>query len=293
MRRRRSFLVHGLLLVGAVVAAFPFFWMLSSSLKPNLEAIRFPPTLVPREWLWANYVYALAAAPFPRYFLNSVIQSVGVAACVTVTSVLAAYAFAFLEFPGRRNLFTAFVLTLLVPPEITLIPNFVVVTALHWYNTFLALIVPFGASVLSIFLLRQVFRGIPRDLHDAARVDGCSPGYFLLRILVPLSGSGLAVVGLLAFLRAWNDLLWPLVVTSTDNMRTIQVGLLAFSQNVSTQYNLLMAATVMVVLPTVAVFLLAQRQIIEGIGTTVSAGDHAAEGSTTTEHFPSFGDVSA
>jgi multiple sugar transport system permease protein len=268
LRRMRTFVVHGLLLAGAVVAAFPFFWMLSSSLKPNLEAIRFPPTLVPREWLWANYACALAAAPFTRYFLNSLIQSVGVAACVTVTSVLAAYAFAFLDFPGRRHLFTMFVLTLLVPPEITLIPNFVVVTALHWYNTFLALIVPFGASVLSIFLLRQVFLGIPRDLYDAARVDGCSPGYFLLRILVPLSGSGLAVVGLLAFLRAWNDLLWPLVVTSTDNMRTIQVGLLAFSQNVSTQYNLLMAATVMVVLPTVAVFLLAQRQIIEGIGTT-------------------------
>ena len=269
MRRpSRAAAVHVLLLFGAVVTAFPFFWMLSSSLKSNVEAIRFPPTLVPHAWVWQNYVHALAAAPFARYFLNSLLQSTGVAACVTVTSALAAYAFAFLEFPGRRILFGAFVMTLLVPPEITLIPNFVVVTALHWYNTFLGLIIPFGASVLSIFLLRQAFLGIPRDLHDAARVDGCSSGFFLWRIVVPLAGPGLAVVGLLAFLRAWNDLLWPLVATSTDNMRTVQVGLLAFSQNVSTQYNLLMAATVMIVLPTVAAFLLAQRQIIEGIGTT-------------------------
>jgi len=268
VRAPQTLALHGLLLAGVAVMAFPFLWMLSSSLKSNVDAIRFPPTLVPRDWLWANYGHALAAAPFPRYFLNSLIQSVGVAACVTVTSTLAAYAFVFLEFPGRRALFGAFVFTLLIPPEITLIPNFVVVTALHWYNTFLALIVPFGASVLSIFLLRQVFLGIPRDLYDAARVDGCSPGFFLWRILMPLSGSGLAVVGLLAFLRAWNDLLWPLVATSSDNMRTIQVGLLAFSQNVTSQYNLLMAASVMVVLPTVAAFLLAQRQIIEGIGTT-------------------------
>lgn len=260
--------VHILLLCGTVATTFPFFWMLSSSLKSNIEAIRFPPTLVPQEWLWQNYARALAAAPFPQYFLNSLIQSTGVAACVTLTSALAAYAFAFLEFPGRRLIFGAFVATLLVPPEITLIPNFVVITALHWYNTFLALIIPLGASVLSIFLLRQVFLAIPRDLHDAARADGCSSGYFLWRIVVPLSGPGLAVVGLLAFLRAWNDLLWPLVATSTENMRTVQVGLLAFSQNVSTEYNLLMAATVMAILPTVAAFLLAQRQIIEGIGTT-------------------------
>jgi multiple sugar transport system permease protein len=269
MRRpKTTAMIHGVLLCGAAVTAFPFFWMVSSSLKSNIEAIRFPPSLVPHEWLWQNYASALGAAPFPRYFLNSLIQSVGVAACVTVTSALAAYAFAFLEFPGRRILFGAFVATLLVPPEITLIPNFIVVTRLHWYNTFLALIIPLGASVLSVFLLRQVFLGIPRDLHEAARVDGCSSGYFLWRIVVPLSGPGLAVVALLAFLRAWNDLLWPLVVTSTEAMRTVQVGLLTFSQHVSTEYNLLMAATVMVVLPTVAAFLVAQRQIIEGIGTT-------------------------
>ena len=268
MRISRTAAAHLLLLSGAAVTAFPFFWMLTSSLKSNVEAIRFPAALVPHEWLWQNYARALAAAPFSRYFLNSLIQSTGVAACVTLTSALAAYAFAFLEFPGRRILFGAFVATLLVPPEITLIPNFVVITALHWYNTFLALIIPMGASVLSVFLLRQVFLGIPRDLWDAARVDGCPPGYFLRRIVVPLSRPGLAVVALLAFLRAWNDLLWPLVATSTDNMRTVQVGLLAFSQNVSTDYTLLMAAAVMVVLPTAGAFLLAQRQIIEGIGTT-------------------------
>ncbi len=267
-RRPAALGIHLLLLCGAVVTAFPFFWMLCSSLKPNLEAIRFPPTLLPHQWAWDNYAHALAAAPFPRYFVNSLVMSVGVAGCVTVTSALAAYAFVFLEFPGRRVLFTVFIATLLIPPEITVIPNFVVITALHWYNTFLGLILPLGASVLSVFLLRQVFLEIPRDLHDAARVDGCPPARFLWGIVVPLSAPGLAVVALLAFLRAWNDLLWPLVATSTDSMRTVQVGLLAFSQNVSTEYNLLMAATAMVVLPTVGAFLAAQRYIIEGISTS-------------------------
>ena len=263
-----ALLVHALLLGGTVVAAFPFFWMVSSSLKSNLEAVRFPPTLLPSHWLWQNYARALEAAPFPRYFLNSLVMSAGVAVCVTLTSALAAYAFAFLEFPGRRGLFAAFITTLLIPPEITLIPNFVVITALHWYNTFPGLILPLGASVLSVFLLRQVFLGIPRDLHDAARADGCPPSQFLWKIVVPLSAPGLAVVALLAFLRAWNDLLWPLVATSSDNMRTVQVGLLAFSQNVSTEYTLLMAATTVVVLPTVGAFLVAQRHIVEGIATT-------------------------
>ncbi len=266
--RRGVLLVHVLLLAGAVVTAFPFLWMVSSSLKPNVEAIRFPPTLLPHAWAWHNYVHAWRAAPFPRYFFNSLIMSAGVAASVTATSALAAFAFAFLEFPGKGALFTAFVATLLIPPEITLIPNFVVITALHWYNTFLGLVLPLGASVLSIFLLRQMFLGIPRDLYDAARVDGCAPARFLRAVVVPLAAPGLAVVALLAFLRSWNDLLWPLVATSTDSMRTVQVGLLAFSQNVSTEYNLLMAAATMVVLPTIAAFLAAQRHIIEGISTT-------------------------
>jgi multiple sugar transport system permease protein len=259
---------HALLLAGAVVTAFPFVWMLSSSLKPNVEAIQFPPTLLPHRWAWHTYAEAWRAAPFPRYFVNSLVMSLGVASCVTVTSALAAYAFAFLEFRGKGALFTAFVATLLIPPEITLIPNFVVITALHWYNTFPGLVLPLGASVLSVFLLRQTFLGIPRDLHDAARVDGCPPARFLWAIAVPLASPGLAVVALLAFLRSWNDLLWPLVATSTDSMRTVQVGLLAFSQNVSTEYNLLMAATTMVVLPTVGAFLVAQRHIIEGISAT-------------------------
>jgi multiple sugar transport system permease protein len=265
---RRELPVHALLLAGAVITAFPFFWMASSSLKANVEAVRFPPTLLPHAWVWDNYARAWHAAPFARYFVNSVVMSVGVALCVTVTSALAAYAFAFLDVPGRRLLFPAFVATLLIPPEITLIPNFVMITRLHWYNTFAGLIVPLGASALSIFLLRQMFLGIPRDLHDAARVDGCPPGRFLWTVVVPLAAPGLAVVALLAFLRAWNDLLWPLVATSSDTMRTAQVGLLAFSQNVSTEYNLLMAASTMVVLPTVAAFLAAQRHIIDGISTT-------------------------
>ncbi|MDI3299405.1 MAG: carbohydrate ABC transporter permease [Bacillota bacterium] len=256
------------LLAGAVVTSFPFYWMITSGLKSNLEAVRFPPTLLPHAWEWSNYAAAWSAAPFARYFLNSAVFSLGVALCVTVTSALAAYAFAYLAFPGRDLLFTLFVATLLVPPEITLIPDFVLIRALGWYDTFAGLVLPLGASALSVFLLRQIFLGIPRELHEAARIDGCPPWLFFWRFVLPLGAPGLAVVGLLAFLRAWNDLLWPLIATSSDRMRTVQVGLLTFSQDVSTEYNLLMAAATMVVLPTVAAFLIAQRQLIEGIAAT-------------------------
>ncbi len=243
--------------------AFPFAWMALSSVKRHAEAISFPPTLLPREWHLENYARVFDAAPFDRYLINSGIQATAIALAVMATSVLAAYAFARLRFRGREALFVLFLATVMVPPEVALIPNFLVVKTLGWYNTYLALIVPPSAHVLSIFLLRQAFRSLPRELYEAALLDGCTHSRYVARIALPLVAPTVAVVGFLAFLRAWNDLLWPLIITSSKDMRTIQVGLMAFSTDAGTDIPLVMAGSTVAVVPIVLVFLLAQRRIID------------------------------
>jgi multiple sugar transport system permease protein len=251
-----------------LVVAFPFYWMLSTSLKTNAEASAFPPTLVPAQWLFSNYVKAWQSAPFARYFLNSAIMAVGTVVLELVTGCLAAYALARMRVPGRKLIFGILLATLMIPPEAILIPNFIIIKTFQWYNTFWALIIPFAASVFSIFLLRQTFLNVPHELYEAAVLDGCSHLRYLWRIVVPLSRAGLAVVALLTFIRTWNAFQWPLIITSARDMRPIQVGLSNFQSDVSTNYNLLMAGSAMAVAPIILLFIVAQRQLVQGIGRT-------------------------
>ncbi|MEW6229447.1 MAG: carbohydrate ABC transporter permease, partial [Bacillota bacterium] len=192
-------MIHLVLILGAVAMVFPFYWVVCTSFKTNYEAISFPPTLFPREPVFSNYGKALAAAPFGRYFLNSVIQAGGVSVGVLITSILAAYAFANMRFAGKNVIFTIVLATMMVPAEVTLIPNFVIIKKMGLYNTYLALILPFVGHVFSIFLLRQSFLNVPRDLYEAAAIDGCSHFRYLLDVMLPLSIPGISVVGLLAF----------------------------------------------------------------------------------------------
>ncbi len=254
-------------LTGGLVG-FAFYWMLATSLKSNAEASAFPPSLIPTEWLFSNYVRAWQSAPFPRYFLNSAIMSFGTVALELITSSLAAYALARLHLPGAKWVFGILLATFMIPPEAILIPNFIIIQRLHWYNTFWALIVPFAASAFSIFLLRQAFLNIPNELFEAAVLDGCSHLRYLRQIVVPLSRSALAVVALLSFIASWNAFIWPLLVTGSRDMQTIQVGLRVFTSDVSTQYNLLMAGSAMAALPTILLFIVAQRQLVQGIART-------------------------
>ncbi len=252
---------------GALVA-FPFYWMVSTSLKSNAEASAFPPSLLPTEWLFANYAKAWHSAPFGRYFVNSAVMSVGTVVLELVTGCLAAYALARMHVPGRKWIFGILLATLMIPPEAIIIPNFIIVKTFQWYNTYWALIIPFAASVFSIFLLRQTFLNVPHELYEAAVLDGCSHLRYLWRIVVPLSRAGLAVVALLTFIRTWNAFQWPLIVTGSAEMRPIQVGLLIFQSDVSTNYNLLMAGSAMAVAPIILLFIVAQRQLVQGIGRT-------------------------
>ncbi len=258
--------IYAVLTLGAVVAAFPFIWMILTSLKSYQEtALR---VWFPSEWLFSNYPAAWSQAPFARYFINSTVIAVSTVVGVLFTSILAAYAFARMDFFGKRLLFLVFLSTLMIPFEILLIPDYLIVVRLGWINNYLALIVPWTASAFQIFLLRQFFATVPKDLYDAALLDGCDHLRFLLRVVVPLSRPALVTVGLFAFLGAWRALVWPLIVTKSEDMRTVEVGLATFVQEAGTQTQFLMAAATFAILPIIILYFLGQKSFIEGIATS-------------------------
>ncbi|HEY8346085.1 MAG TPA: carbohydrate ABC transporter permease [Symbiobacteriaceae bacterium] len=259
-----SLLLHAFLIAGAIAVVLPFLWMITTSLKPIQETFS-PPYLVPVWFRWENYVAAWKAAPFGRYYLNSFIMAVFITAGQVITSAMAAYAFDRLEFPFKNVLFLLFLGTLMIPFHLQLIPSYLLVQRLGWLNTYAALIVPRLASAFGIFLMRQYFRTIPRELDEAAMIDGCSPFGVLFRVLLPIARPAVATLGLFAFLFAWNDFLWPLIVTTSPEKLTIQVGLAMFSGKYGTQWVYLMAGTVTATLPVLALFVLAQRWIIQGL----------------------------
>lgn len=262
-RRGVTVILHTILIVGSVVAAFPFVWMLLTSLKSYQEFIAGQ--LIPDILRFSNYLEAWRMAPFGRYFLNSIFISFMTVTAVLVTSTLAAYAFARIDFFGRDVLFMVFLATLMVPFEVTMIPNFILIRDLGWYDSYWAMIVPFSASVFGIFLLRQFFRTIPQDFYDAAVLDGCGHLRFLWEIVLPLSKPALITVGLFTFLGSWNALLWPLIVTRTQEIRPIMLGLAEFITEAGTQTQLLMAAATLTILPVIIFYFFAQREFIEGI----------------------------
>jgi multiple sugar transport system permease protein len=257
-----------LMATAGLVMAFPFLWMLLTSVKSESEATSFPPSIVPAHWLLSNYIDAWRAAPFGRYFLNSAIMAVGTALLGLTTASLGAYALARMNVPARGVIFATLLATLVIPPEVTLIPNYISMQRLGWYNTYLALIVPFGASVFNVFLLRQAFLQLPQELYEAAILEGCGHLRYLWKFALPLSRPTLAIIALLTAIRAWNDFQWPLIITDTPDLRPIQVGLTIFRSDVSTNFQLLMAGSVMAVVPVVVLFILTQRQLIQGIART-------------------------
>jgi multiple sugar transport system permease protein len=258
-------LLYAVLILGAVIMAFPFYWMITTAFKGLSESVAIPPTLWPTKWIWTNFIDAWQAAPFPRYFLNTVIMAVGSTVGTLITGALAAYAFARMRFFGKDVLFMMFLMTMMIPFEVTLIPDFLIIRTLHWYNTYTALIVPWTASVFSIFLLRQFFMSLPKELYEATILDGGTHFQFLYRVAIPLAIPALITVAIFSFLGSWNSLLWPLIVTSSPNLRPIQVGLSAFQGEAGSYYNLLMAGATLAILPIVILFLVAQKQFVEGI----------------------------
>lgn len=260
-------LIYALLIAGAVWSLFPFVWMVLSSLKGYAEAAAAQ-DLLPTRWLFSNYADAWNAVQiFPQYFANTLFICSATVAGVLVTSTLAAYAFARMRFPGRDALFFIILATMMVPFEVTLVPNFILVSNLHWIDHYEALIIPWTAGAFSIFLLRQFFRGIPSELYDAAVIDGCGHLRFLATIVVPLSRPALITTALFTFLSSWNSLMWPLLVTNRPEIRPIQVGLASFITDAGTQVQLLMAAVTISIIPVILIYLYLQRWFVEGIAT--------------------------
>ena len=267
--RTRTVFKHVVLTAVAVVIAFPFYWMLSTAFKSFFEATQFPPTLFPVEFHLENFATAWGDAPFPTYFRNTFVIAIAVTAGELATSILAAYAFARMSFKGQGVLFFILLATYMIPSEATLIPNFVLVTRyLRMADTLQVQIIPFLASVFSIFLLRQHFRSIPNELADAAKVDGAGHLRFLWGIVLPLSIPVLVTVTLITGLGVYDAFQWPLLVTNSDAVRPVQVGMAQFRTEFGAQYHLEMAAATFVIAPVVLIFLFAQRYLIQGVART-------------------------
>jgi ABC-type glycerol-3-phosphate transport system permease component len=259
-------LVHLLLLAGVFVMFIPLAWTISTSLKKPGEVFLFPPTFVPSEIIWGNYAEAVTAIPFFRYLQNTVIIT-GLSIIGKVISVtLVAFAFARLRWWGRDTLFLIMLATLMLPPHVTLIPQFILFKQLGWINTFLPLIVPqfFGGPWLT-FLVRQFLLTLPRELDDAARIDGCSSWGVFWRIILPQAKPALLIVVIFVFNNTWNEFLLPLIYLQSQENFTLALGLRLFQGEASTGWHLLMAASLLTMLPVLILFFAAQRYFMQGI----------------------------
>ena len=269
-RRGRAFptervLSYALLLVAAALVAFPLILALSYSLMSESEIASFPPPLVPLRPTLDNYATVLGTIPIARYLANSFVVSGAVVVGQLLTASLAAYAFAFLAFRGRQLLFFVFLSTLMIPWEATIIPNYMTIRSLGWLDSYQGLAVPFVATAFGTFLLRQAFLQIPRELWDAARIDGTSSFRFLRTMVLPLSRPALATVAIYGFLSTYNQYFWPLLITNETLMRTTQVGVAQLRFEESARWGVIMAGVIMIAVPTLALLVAGQRQLIRGL----------------------------
>lgn len=273
LRRRARSPLAGAALVAtlaliSVLFMTPFLWMLSASFRTQGDLLGNPMTLWPQQFTLDNYLDVWQRIPFGRQFVNTAVFA-GLVSVVSVTlDSMAGYAFARFEFPGRGVLFVTVLVTLMLPIQVTLIPMFQLLSDLGWINSLQGLVVPRIADAFGIFFMRQFFLSLPRDLEDAGRLDGVSEFGIWRRIMMPLAWPAVLTLGLFNLLYNWNDLLWPLVVTTDERMRTLPAGLALFKGQHSAEYGLLMAGAILALLPMVVAFLLVQRRFIEGIATT-------------------------
>ncbi|UCE06984.1 MAG: carbohydrate ABC transporter permease [bacterium] len=261
----KTVLFHLVIYAVALATVAPFIWMLLTSVKDLSDIFVYPPKWLPTEFHFENFVRAFEAAPFSRYYLNSIVVAVTVTIGQLITCSMAAFAFARLKFWGRDVLFIIFLGTMMIPYQVTMIPSFMVLHWLGWIDSYNALIIPGLASAFGTFLLRQFFLTIPKELEEAAYIDGCSRLKVLWRIIVPLSKPALATLAIFTFMGVFNDFIWALIVISSEEMRTVQLGLAIFRDRYLTEWDLMMAGSVTATLPILVVFFFAQKYFIKGI----------------------------
>ncbi len=264
-------MVFVVLVIGA-----PLLWMVSGSLRTTQEIYAMPPVWIPSAPRWENFVDAWNAAPFDRFYLNTIITTLGGTGLELINATMTAYAIAFLRFPKKNWFFMGLLLALMVPAQVTILPNYITMANIfgqNWINTYQGIILPGASVAFGTFLLRQAFLGLPREVLDAARVDGCGHVRLLVDIVIPMAQPVLVTFGLISLVAKWNDYLWPLIITNTQNMRTLTVGITyLFDQEGNTDWGVVMAGTIFVVLPLLIVYVFAQRYVIQGMTAGATKG---------------------
>lgn len=269
----QTILLHLVIGFGALLMFFPFLWMVLTSLKDFSQAFLIPPKWIPDPWVWQNYPASLQAMPFGRGYFNSFYITAIVVSVTLFTASMAAYAFAKIPFPGREALFLLFLATLMVPGQVTIIPLFLIMQRLGWINTHLAVIVPPALfNAFAVFLLRQFIRGIPKELEEAAVVDGANRWRIYWQIILPLLVPALAALGIFIFLGSWNNFFGPLIFLNDPELFTVPLMLNMFKGQYTVDWTLLMAGAAIAVIPVLVVYMIGQRQIVEGITLTGLTG---------------------
>lgn len=271
-QRRRGHLSQALLTLFVIGFMVPLLWMVVTSLKPGAEVFSSPPRIVGSQVLWSNYLEVWTYVSFGRYMLNSFLVSIAGTALVVLTSLASAYAFSRLRFRGRDGLFFVYLGTLMVPQEVVVIPMYLFMTQLGWVNTFQALIMPWAFTAFGTFLLRQAMLSVPRELEDAAKIDGANHFTILARIMTPVVKPTVAVLVVFTFIGYWNNFLWPLIIVNDPEHTTVPLGLNGFIGQGGGQWQLIMAASAISMIPTAALAIALQRYLIRGISLTGLGG---------------------
>lgn len=279
MRRKQRLgrLIAYIGLIGLLlVVGIPLFWMVTGALKTTKEVRAIPPIWVPSTLHWENFTNAWDAAPFGRFYINTIITTAIGSSAELINAVMTAYALAFLRFPKKNLVFILILIALMIPDEVVVVPNFLTVADVFgnsWINTYQGIIVPGASVAFGAFFLRQAFMGLPKEVLDAAKVDGAGHLRLLTNMVIPMARPAILTFGLISLVAKWNEYLWPLVVTNEARMRTLTVGLTyLFDNEGNTQWGVVMAGTIFVLAPLIAIFIWAQRFIIEGITSGATKG---------------------
>ncbi len=261
------FIVYAVLIFFAIITLAPLAWGISTSLKPNVDVFAYPPQWIPENPRWSNYIEAWEVAPFANFYWNSFYITTLIVIGQLFTSSMSGFAFARLQFPGRDRIFLLYLASLMIPAQVIMIPIFLMVKELGWVNSHLSLIVPSLATPFGTFLFRQFFLGIPEELVDSAKLDGCSPFGVYWRIFLPLGKPALATLAIFTALNTWNSFLWPLILIRSPELYTVTqgIGLIRGMIQWRVALELVMAGTVTALIPIVVVFVFAQRYFIEGV----------------------------
>ncbi|MCI8989207.1 MAG: carbohydrate ABC transporter permease [Lawsonibacter sp.] len=268
-QKRMTILTYAVLIAAAVIMVFPFLWMILTSVKTVGESNAVPPIIFPREGLqWKNFVEATASLPFLKLYLNTALMILFRVICAVAFSSMAGYAFAMLNFRGKKLLFGIVLVQMSLPSQIFIIPQYQMVAKMGMANTIFALVFPGIVSAFGVFFLRQTYMGIPKEIGEAAYLDGCNQWQTFYKVMFPLTGTSVAALTIFTAVFAYSDLMWPLVVNSDLNMMTLSSGLATLRGQFSTNFPVLMAGSLLAMLPMVILYLIFQRQFIEGIAST-------------------------